>query len=318
MEQSKKRQDIISAAKLYYYGNMSQDEIAQLMNISRPKVSRLLSEARQLNIVQIVIHDPSGTNVQNAERIKKHFGLKYVKIVPTQNTEAGTKSAIGQAASDFLNETLHETSKIGISWGTTLASFAHHYEALRAFPKATVVQLVGGTYSQSLNIDGRELVKSLSKKLACCHSILQAPFVVHNPKLRDMLMEEPDTKRHFALVNSLDLAFVGIGTAYYKESIIYRANFIEQTVGEDLAKLGAVCDICGHQIMSDGSAPNTYLTDRIVGIDLVGLHRIPLVVGLCEGKKKAAPLLAALRGRHINCLIIDEVVALNLLAEAGL
>ena len=106
MEPSSKRQSIIKAAKLYYYGNMSQEEIAQVMGISRPKVSRLLTEGRQLNIVQIVIQDPGTSIASNEEKIKSHYKLDLVKIVPTQHSPAATMTLIGRAASAFLNENI--------------------------------------------------------------------------------------------------------------------------------------------------------------------------------------------------------------------
>ena len=318
MEPSSKRQSIIKAAKLYYYGNMSQDEIAQVMGISRPKVSRLLAEARQLNIVQIVIHDPGTSITRNEEKIKSHYRLDYVKIVPTQHTEAATKAMVGRAASAFLGEHIQEDSNIGVAWGTTLAAFVHEFQAKRPMPKATVVQLVGGTYSQSINIDVRELTKDLAKKLECRYSILQTPMIVHNPKLREMFMEEPAVKEHFRRIRNLHMAFVGVGSSYYKDSVVLQANFIEQNAAQLLSEMGLICDVCGHQLMPDGSAPHTFLTDRLIGISLEDLHRIPLVVGLCEGRKKTAPLKAALRGRHMNCIITDEVAAITLIAEEHL
>lgn len=315
MEQSQKRKDIIKAAKLYYYGDMSQEEIALLMEISRPKVSRMLAQARQLNIVQITVNDPFSSGVENAEKLRRHFGLKHVGIVPTENSEGATKDAVGRAASELLNDWLRDDIKIGVAWGTTLSSFAREFNAKRSVSGAKIVQLVGGTYSQSLNIDGREMVKTLAKKLRCEHSILQAPMIVHNPKLREMLMQEPDVITHFALVDKLDIAFVGIGSSYYKDSIAYRANYIEESAGRQLSELGLVCDICGHQLLPDGTAPKTFLSDRVVGVTLEQLHRIPLVVGLGIGHKKTAPIRAALRGRHINAMIIDEVAALSIITE---
>ena len=47
MEPSSKRQSIIKAAKLYYYGNMSQEEIAQVMDVSEPRISQIHSRAIQ-------------------------------------------------------------------------------------------------------------------------------------------------------------------------------------------------------------------------------------------------------------------------------
>ena len=314
MEQSKKRRDIIQAAKLYYYGNMSQDEIAHLMGISRPKVSRLLSEARQLKIVQITVHDSQDSCEALGEKLRQYFGLSYVKVVPSGNNEETAKDNVGQAASQLLNERIHDSSKIGISWGTTLASFTREFQAKMPVPNARIVQLVGGTYSENLNIDGRELVKVLAKKLSCTPSILQAPLIVHNSALRDLLMQEPAVIAHFRHIHTLDMAFVGIGASYYKDSIAFRANYIAEAEGRELSALGLVCDICGHQILADGSEPDTFLSNRIVGVSLEELHRIPLVVGLCVSHKKAASLLAALRGKHINAMIIDEIAAIALLA----
>lgn len=318
MKQSQKRKDIIKISKLYYHGNMSQNQIAQLMNISRPKVSRMLTEAHQLNIVQIIVRDPQVTKKELAEILRKHFKLHFVEVVETANTDAATKINVGRIASNFLNDNLQNDSKIGISWGTTLAAFTNEFQAKRLAPQVKIAQLIGGTYSQSLNIDGRELVKTLAKKLQCEHSILQAPMLVHNPKLKEMIMEEPVVQEHFSLISQLDMAFVGIGASYYKDSIAYRANYIQESVGLEMNRMGLVCDICGHQLMPDGSEPHTFFSDRIIGIELEQLHKIPLVVGLCVGYKKTIPLLAALRGRHINSLILDEIVALVLMTEENL
>ena len=315
MEQSQKRKDMIKVSKLYYFGNMSQDEIARLMGISRPKVSRLLSEARQLNIVQITVNDSHVSNDENAQLLQRHFGLQYVRIVPSGNCDDAAKTNVGLAASQLLNARIQENSIIGIAWGTTLAAFARVFQSDRPVPGAKVVQLVGGTYSQSLNIDGRELVKSISKKLQCEHRLLQAPFIVHNPALRDLLMQEPAVKEHFRLVHNLDMAFVGIGTSYYKDSIAFRGHYLEEDEARELSDLGVVCDICGHQLLPDGSEPDTFLTRRIVGVTLEDLDRVPFVVGLCAGHKKVTPLLAALHGRHLDAMIIDEVAAISLLAK---
>lgn len=314
MEQSQKRQDIVKACKLYYYGGMSQDEIAGLMQVSRPKVSRLLSEGRKYNIVQITIHDSVNTCEELTKEIKKRFRLNYVQVVPSGSNEETAKKNVGQVASDFLNDHIRENSRIGISWGTTLSSFVRTFQRKTTWPNARIVQMVGGNYNENLNIDGRELVKVLAKKLECNHSILQAPLYVHNTALRDLFMQEPDVITHFRHVQALDMAFVGIGTTSNIDSIAFRGNYIAENEARKLSEQGFVCDICGHQLQADGSEPPNFLSDRVVGISLEQLHQIPIVVGLCTGHKKAVPLLAALRGNHINSLIADEVCAIALLS----
>src|SRR5699024_2776830 len=100
MEQSQKRKDIIKIAKLYYYGNLSQEQIAKLMGLSRPKVSRLLTEARELNIVQISVRDPNLSYEEQEEKLKQRFGLEYIRIVSSGTTDEISKRNVGRAASD--------------------------------------------------------------------------------------------------------------------------------------------------------------------------------------------------------------------------
>ena len=313
MELSQKRQDMIKAAKLYYFGNMPQDEIAEMMGISRPKVSRLLTEARQIGVVKVSVSEPDDSLEETTRRIRETFGLRRVIIVPSGANEDIAKANVGRAASDFLNENIRPESKIGISWGTTLATFAREFRAKEPCPHARVVQMIGGTYSQSLNIDGRELVKTISGKLQCRSSILHAPLLVHNPTLRDLLMQEPAVMEHFEHIRTLDMAFIGIGHAG-RDAVAVRANYIAEEEVRKLEAMGMVGDVCGHYITADGEVPETFLTSRVVGITPQQLRSIPLVAGLCVGHKKAEPILAVLRGHYINCLIIDEVAAISLLA----
>lgn len=320
MTLSKKRQDMIQAAKLYYYGNMSQEAIAELLHISRPKVSRLLAEARQLNIVKISIHETNLSFQRNEETLKEHFNLKYVCIVPSGNNEDIAKQNVGKAAADFLNEHINDHSRIGLSWGTTLAAFVQNFKSKTPMPDALVMQLVGGTYSKNLNEDGRQLVDILAQKLQCRHSILQAPLMVTNPMLRDLLMQEPTVMEHFKQIKQLDIAFVGMGYSFfnYRDTIAYRTRCIGDDEARRLFELGLVCDVCGHPLLPDGTEPETFLTNRMIGITLEELNNIPLVVGVCVGHKKMRATLAALKGHHVNALIIDEVLAIALLAEEGL
>ena len=75
MTQSDKRKNMIKIAKLYYYGHMTQEQIAQMMGMSRSKVTRLLMEAEQYGIVQITVHDPTFNYERAAEILKEHFQL---------------------------------------------------------------------------------------------------------------------------------------------------------------------------------------------------------------------------------------------------
>ena len=61
MLDKEEQQLIIDASVLYYLEGKTQNEIAKELYLSRPKVSRLLKKARDLQIVDITI------NYQNDE-----------------------------------------------------------------------------------------------------------------------------------------------------------------------------------------------------------------------------------------------------------
>ena len=49
---------LVRVAELYYEQGLNQNEVAKLLNVSRPTVSRLLDEAKEAGVVEIVIHSP--------------------------------------------------------------------------------------------------------------------------------------------------------------------------------------------------------------------------------------------------------------------
>ena len=52
----KKIERMVNVARLYYEQNMTQNEIAKMLGISRPLVSILLTEARACGVVTITIN----------------------------------------------------------------------------------------------------------------------------------------------------------------------------------------------------------------------------------------------------------------------
>ncbi len=312
--QSDRRKALVQAAKLYYYGHMTQDEIAGMMNISRSKVSRLLDEAEQRNIVQISISDPYLNLEETAATIKKEYGLQDVIVVPSGSSPDASKKNVGEAATEYLQDKLEERSRIGISWGTTLNSFVSAFKVPRPYPKACVVQLTGGMYIPAMHIDGSEVARIFASKLGCPLYALQLPMFMHNPDLQQLIFREPDTKAHFQLFDKLDLAVVGVGTSNYKESIVYKASYLTDQEADLIGKL-KLCDICGHQIDSEGREPVESITSRLYDIPLKSLKKVPLVLGLCAGKDKAAGIRAGVRGGYLKALVIDEICAMTLLEK---
>ena len=63
------RRLMVRIAKMYYYDNMSQQAIADVLEISRSNVSRLLRMSREMDIVDIRINDASLKSIEISEKL---------------------------------------------------------------------------------------------------------------------------------------------------------------------------------------------------------------------------------------------------------
>ena len=49
---------LVRISELYYQQNLSQQDISKITGISRPTISRLLDEAKETGVVEIIVHMP--------------------------------------------------------------------------------------------------------------------------------------------------------------------------------------------------------------------------------------------------------------------
>jgi DNA-binding transcriptional regulator LsrR (DeoR family) len=125
-------------SSLYYQRGQTQQEIADRLHLSRPKVSRLLQEAQERGIVQITVTPPQGLYVELETRLAERFGLAEAQIVhvePEQPVEL-VRRDLGAAAAAYLARTVQAGETIGIAWGTTLRAMVQamsplHVEGVR-------------------------------------------------------------------------------------------------------------------------------------------------------------------------------------------
>ena len=77
----RKLKRLIAAASMYYKDNMLPSEIAGVVGISRPMVSRLLAEARECGVVTITINEAGSAQELLAGRVTARFSMKRAFVV---------------------------------------------------------------------------------------------------------------------------------------------------------------------------------------------------------------------------------------------
>lgn len=110
-----KRAQMIRVVELYYLQNMTQQEIANAVGISRPTVSRLLDDARNQDIVEIKLNIAEDVDVKLSNQIRKVLGIKEAIVVDTHETEEGIiLEKTAHMAAEYLSGVVRENYVVGV------------------------------------------------------------------------------------------------------------------------------------------------------------------------------------------------------------
>ncbi len=307
------RHEMLKICYLYYTENKKQEEISQVMGISRIKVSRALKEARNKGIVSITINDPLVNLAELEVALANKFRLKEAVVIRLK--EIPGKSAyeqIGEAGARYLNRVISHYSVISIAWGMTLRHVIERMNEIGG-KNHTIVQLSGGAGTGEES-DVNLLTTMLSQKIKSKLYFVQSPMVVRNRETKDVFLKEHRVRESLSVAAKSDLALLGIGPIS-KEGRLWKAGLMSQDDYSALRKAGAVGAICGRCFDKDGNPCQSKWEDRVVGLTLEQIKNIPHKVGIAFGQEKSDCILAALRGRYVDVLVTDEETTRSVLSQ---
>lgn len=312
-------QDLLAeVARLYYVKNLTQSEISSHIHTSRSTVSRLLQEARDRKVVEIIIHYPWDRSSAMEQELQQKFGLANVRILDSQGRR-GEEALRGVAllAARYIDGIIKDGSILGLSWGRMVYKTVQVLQPEKDL-SIKAVQLFG-TAIPNNRIDGSEVVRLFAGKYKGQYYSLHAPLFVENPQLKEALLQDPHIRETLDLAQKADIIITGIGSL---ESQLAPSQtwlgYLSAEEIDQLRKRGAVGHICAHHYDSEGKILEIDLNQGIIGAGLALLHTAPQVIGIASGPEKSRAILGALRGKHINTLISDDVTAQKLLDLAEL
>lgn len=309
------RELMTSAAHLYYLDNLSQQEIAAILDVSRPKVSRLLTAARELGIVRISV-DPWEARDADLEReLTERFGLRRAVVVraPSRSVDS-VRRAISHFAGPAVAEAIAPGATVGVSGGRTLGEVVANMRLGGGAGGVNVVQLMGHVDPTARKVDGPEIGRTLAREAGGSFTSLNAPIFVRDRETRDGFLADPQIQRVWRQFPLLDVSLVGVGAL--EESVFAERGVLTAPDFAALRDAGVVGEICGRFYDRDGQECETVYRDRVVSIGLDDLRRSD-VIAVTNGVSRREAIHAALRGRLISSLVIDDVGARALLKGAG-
>lgn len=294
-------------AWLYYQENLTQQQIAKKLGITRLRVNKLLSNARKEDIVQIRVLGPMAGCFELEAMLETEFALKDCVVVPTSQNPWMIRDMIGVACANYLANSLSPGDVLGTAWGSTVFDVARHLKPMH-IDNFSVVSLLGGLANDPPSLNPFDIAKTVADKCGGKCYYLFAPSIVDSKEIRDAIMSDGRFKSTFEIAQQASKALLGIGEAT-EDAILVKTGFIDASKMAELRQRGAVGDLLGRFFDIDGSLIEHSINDTVIGLDLEEIGKIDVVIGVAGGPSKIKPILGALRGRRINVLVTDEVTA---------
>lgn len=283
----------------YYFGNLTQQNIAELLGISRARVIRLLEKARKTGIIQFRIHPESGRRLETETKVACLWGLKDVMIAPNAASGMNTNQNLATAAAMYINNIIHENVFINVGYGDTLNRVLNHLAQIVESP-VSFISLTGGVNNYVPN--ARSSIFNARLYLT------PAPILVSSPEMVEAINREPSVREIAQMVKLSSLTVVGIG-AMNDNATVLRNGTIGKNDFLHLSMQGAVGDILCHFLDRDGNPISSDLDDRLISVPLQTLQGLSNVIGVAAGPEKLDAIRAALKGHYLDILITDEETA---------
>lgn len=303
-----RRQLLIDVARMYYFENLSQQRIADILHMSRSNVSLLLKNCLENSIIEIKINDTVSRAHDLAALIKQKYCLKTVLIAKSFTDPKQCMESVCRLAAHYLKTILAN----GMLFGYTNDVAAYHVADRLNFldyVKINSIQMMGGISSQIKDTDGQVLAQSFAKKLNGKSYVLQAPLMVKSSAVKELLLAEPIIQSVFEMYSKIDVAIMQITKPNLLPNVQQTDEYCSKADLLQLSELGAVCHFCGRYLDRNGHSCNAGINERIMAIDLDTLKSIPIVTGVSANISNTQSVISCLKSGYINSLIIDEAMA---------
>lgn len=300
--------EAISRAAWHYYNDgLTQNQIADMLGMSRIKISRLLEKGRQTGLIELRINSVYGGCLALQQDLVSTFDLVDARVVPEAD-ELPVGRRIARLAASFLTQKLEPNDLLAIGWGEAATTTLRYMAPVFASSSISLVSLTGGVSAYIGN-------SALYGPQNNAH-LIPTPLRVSSPELAEMLRAETYVRHVLDMALTARVALIGVG-AVARSATLVRYGYCTADEIELYTRRGAVGDILGHFYDKNGEILDLDLHRHVVAVKPADMSKIPFVAAAAAGPEKVEAILGMLRGRLANILVTDEATARELLRRAG-
>ncbi|WP_299724901.1 sugar-binding domain-containing protein [uncultured Tateyamaria sp.] len=302
---------VSETAWLYYVRGLTQGEVAQAQNISRPTVAAYLKAAKERGLIAIKL-DPHHLRLNElSHALKTRFGVDAVHVLPA-NGLIGKEltQAVSEVGAHLLPGFFEPLDIVGVSWGETISLLA---EVVPYWPQQNlkVIQLLG-SMANPLIMSSERCTSEIARRLGGTGINMNAPAVCSTKSVADSLRSEPIIAEQLAQLKHCNKAVFSVSTCDAEAHVVQ----FKVATPEDVSyyqSQGAVCNAVGRFLDADGHQVKGPLDDRLFAVEWDDF-RVMQGFMVVSGLEKAQATRAVLKGAKVSQLVLDDALAAAILA----
>ena len=297
-------------ARRYYLEDQKQSDIARELGISRPLVSRILSEARELGVVEITIHDPEAETAGLLERLRQTGAIQGGILVEDGEDNDATNQLLSKGAVELLQQL--GTRRLGVGWGYLIGQLVTWLEK-HPQPDSSITDicpLVGNASIPARNYQSNENVRLMAQQLGATPHFLYLPALPESLEEKQLLCSTEIYRRIDQEWQQLDTALVNLGdypSSPDFASLVRYGNLLQQQ------------HACGRMLVYYYNEAGTVIQseqDFAIQIPMETLKRCPRIIGVCSANTSVKALRGALQSGFLTHIVTRADLVKTLLHEA--
>jgi lsr operon transcriptional repressor len=303
---------LAQVAWAYYVEGLTQERVADKLGVTRLRVNKAIQDAHKRGLVRITFNTAFAACAELEAALRARFSLKQAYVAPAPMETRDIQMIVGAALGNLLSEVLADpkVKLFGMSWGGTL-NIATRFVAAMERPDLEVISVMGGL-TQGSDLNSFEITTRLADLMGAQHSYFTAPLYAGSRESRDTIMQLDVFRDVLEKLRSVDAMAMAAGDLS-KRSLLMRDGLPGDVTMEDLIAMGGVGDVLGTVIDAEGRALDHPINERVIGIGLEDLTRIPNVILAAGGAHKVAVNRAILARGVVDTFVTDEATARALL-----
>ena len=304
-----KQKKLAYVARRYYLEDQRQSDIARELGVSRPMVSRMLSEARELGVGEIVIHEPGTQAARLLEQLERSHAIRGGILVEEGADDDATNQLLSQGAVDLLRQI--GTRRLGVGWGYLIGQLVTWLEE-NPQPESTVTDicpLVGNASIPARNYQSNENVRLMAQQLGAAPHFLYLPALPDSLEEKRLLCSSEIYRQIHQQWQQIDTALVNIGD--YPSSPDFAS----------LVRYGSLLQqqhACGRMLVYYFNETGTIIQseqDFAIQVPLETLMQCPNIIGVCSANTSAKALRGALRTGAFTHIVARAALVQTLLSQ---